>query len=240
MKQITLVLLGTMFLGTALAGSVVDDFREAKRVLLHRVYTPAYRTTFYCQCEFDSEKRVKADSCGYRVRHDATRGSRIEWEHIVPASVFGQPLQCWSQARRVCGRKGGRKCCGQTNQIFRSLEADMHNLVPAVGELNGDRENYRFGIIAGEPRRYGRCDFEVQGQLVEPRSEIRGDIARAYLYMNDRTIQELGYSIMSGSEKNIYRQWDQADPVDDWECQRHDLISRLQGTWNPYVLKGCE
>ena len=32
------------------------------------------------------------------------------------------------------------------------MEADMYNLYPAVGELNADRNNFRYGIIDGEER----------------------------------------------------------------------------------------
>lgn len=35
------------------------------------------------------------------------------------------------------------------------MEADLHNLTPAVGELNGDRSNLPYGIVKGEPREYG-------------------------------------------------------------------------------------
>ena len=27
------------------------------------------------------------------------------------------------------------------------MEADMHNLVPAIGELNADRSNYKFAAL---------------------------------------------------------------------------------------------
>ncbi|MBU0646053.1 endonuclease [Patescibacteria group bacterium] len=240
MKRLWIVLLGLTLLGPVLAGSSIDDFQEAKKVLFQRVYTPAQRTTFYCGCSFDSQKRVDAASCGYRVRKDAARGNRIEWEHIVPAAVFGQRLACWQNARSVCGRGGGRKCCSRTNPTFRSLEADMHNLVPAVGELNADRANYGFGLIAGEARQYGRCDFEVSNGLAEPRPEVRGNVARAYLYMNDRVQSDLGYGFLSSDQRRMYLQWHRTDPPDDWECQRHELIHRLQGNWNPYIVEGCE
>ena len=37
----------------------------------------------------------------------------------------------------------------------------MHNLVPAIGEVNANRSNYRYG--AGKPKvgQYGKCDVEV-------------------------------------------------------------------------------
>ena len=58
----------------------------------------------------------------------------------------------------------------------------MYNLVPAVGEINGDRSNYKFGLIEDEPRVYGTCDFEVdfRNRIAEPPPHVRGDIARIY------------------------------------------------------------
>jgi hypothetical protein len=60
------------------------------------------------------------------------------------------------------------------------MEADLHNLVPAVGELNGDRSNLPFGIVPGPGGAYGACDFKIGGKprAVQPRPEVRGDAAR--------------------------------------------------------------
>ena len=93
----------------------------------------------------------------------------------------------------------------------------MRNLVPAVGELNGDRSNYRFGMIPGEPRAYGACDFEVdfKARVVEPRPEVRGDIARIYFYMAER------YGLrISSRQKRLFEAWDKQDLVDAWEAER--------------------
>jgi deoxyribonuclease-1 len=38
-------------------------------------------------------------------------------------------------------------------------------------------------MIAGEQRPFGACDVEIAERKIEPRPEIRGDIARIYLYM---------------------------------------------------------
>ncbi len=38
----------------------------------------------------------------------------------------------------------------------------MYNLVPAVGEINGLRSNYSFGIIPGEKREFGSCLSSTQ------------------------------------------------------------------------------
>jgi len=47
--------------------------------------------------------------------------------HVVPAWEFGHQLQCWQD--------GGRKNCGKNNPQFKKMEADLHNLVPAVGAV---------------------------------------------------------------------------------------------------------
>ncbi len=108
---------------------------------------------------------------------------KIEWEHIVPAHRFGGHLSEWKNYKKHCKKGNGRKCAAKKNKIFRSMEADMHNLVPAIGSINAIRSNHPYGIISGEKRKFGSCDFEFENKVVEPRDSVRGDIARAYLYM---------------------------------------------------------
>jgi deoxyribonuclease I len=49
--------------------------------------------------------------------------------------------------------------------------------------VNGLRSNYSMAMIEGEQRQFGACDAEIAERKIEPRPEIRGDIARIYLYM---------------------------------------------------------
>ena len=44
---------------------------------------------------------------------------------------------------------------------------------------NGDTASY--GIIEGENRKFGECDVEIKGRKVEPKEEIRGEIARTFI-----------------------------------------------------------
>lgn len=121
-----------------------QNFSEAKKILtkFYQDYSQ-YQTDFYCNAPF---KWVKnrfeiVPSEAYSPRNVKTkkgninqRAKRIEWEHIMPAHNFGQHLPCW--------RKGGRKEC-QNDATFNKME-DLQNLVPAIGEINGDRSNYRY------------------------------------------------------------------------------------------------
>jgi deoxyribonuclease I len=52
--------------------------------------------------------------------------------------------------------------------------------------VKGLRSNYSMAMIEGEQRQFGACDVEIAERKIEPRPEIRGDIARIYLYMTFR------------------------------------------------------
>lgn len=203
----------------------IRNFSEAKR-LAAEVYID-HRETFYCGCGFDAKKRVDATSCGYEPRKNKKRGQRIEWEHIVPAHALGHSRQCWNEA--ICtNSKGkhykGRKCCEKVDPVFRAMVSDLHNLVPAVGELNGDRNNFTFSMLEGEVRNYGACDFEVDSKLrkVEPMPAVRGDIARTYFYMNET------YGLpISDKQRRLFEVWDKADPITGWEQQRNARIEAI-------------
>jgi len=202
------------------------SFRKSKRLLALKVY-PEYQNAFYSNCAYQiKEKKLIPihKTCGYKYRKNKNRANRIEWEHIVPAWHFGHQLKCW--------QNGGRMTCRQTNAKFRQMEADMHNLVPAIGEINGDRSNYRYGMIEGEERLYGKVDIEIDfsKRRVEPRPKILGDIARTYFYMRD----EYGLQISKTQEK-LFIAWNNLDPVTEWEKKRNQIIKSLQGNENPYI-----
>ena len=46
------------------------------------------------------------------------------------------------------------------------MQADMYNLYPAIGEVNGRRSNYSMAIIEGEKREFGRCDVEIKNKKI--------------------------------------------------------------------------
>lgn len=52
-------------------------------------------------------------------------------------------------------QEGGRKNCVKNSPTFRAVEADLDNLVSAVGEVNGDSSYYNFTEWNGEPHQYG-------------------------------------------------------------------------------------
>ena len=217
----------------------ITSFSKSKK-LLQKLYK-AYPVTLYCGCSF-SGKKPDLSSCGYIPKKDWKRANRIEWEHVVPAHAFGQSFTEWRDGNPMCvSKKGkkykGRRCAEKVNKQYRRMQADMYNLYPAIGEVNDRRSNYSMAIIEGEKREFGKCDVEISRKEVEPREEIRGEIARTYLYMDS---VYPGRGIISKKNRKLFNTWDRSDPVDQWECERTRRIEMIQGNRNEIVIGRCK
>lgn len=212
-----------------------QNFNKAKTELIKIYKAHPEQKEFYCGCDFSWEGRkgiVDLKSCGYKVRKNEVRANRIEWEHVMPAHAFGNQLQCW--------QNGGRKACQSEPHYsvkFNTMEGDMHNLQPAVGEVNADRSNFGFNEFTKTFNQYGQCQFatDFKNRQVQPRNEIKGMIARTYLYMADR------YGLnLSKNEKRLMSAWNKSYPVQKWECERNRIIESVQGNDNPFITQQCQ
>lgn len=229
--------LGALMLASAIVSGpalALETYQAVKRALYDEVFT-GVRKTLYCQCPFDAERQLDLGACGYLSPGGGERARRVEVEHVVPASWIGAGRACWQE--KICidarGRPfKGRKCCLQTDAAFRKAYQDLHNLWPTVGEVNEQRRNYRFGLIDGEHRHFGWCDFEIDRKAgrAEPRPDVRGDIARAHLYMAD-----IHHVRLSADQHRLFERWHRTDPPDAGERRRNDVIKRLQGKGNPHI-----
>ena len=201
----------------------VKSWTTTKKRMYDTIYV-RHNETFYCGCVFNPEDHVvDLASCGMESL-EGTRALRTEAEHIVPASAIGATRSCWEE--------GGRSHCLKVDPVFKRAHNDLHNLTLADGKINGDRSNYGWGLIEGEERVYGACDFEIdrESDRVEPRPDRRGDIARTYFYIS----WMYGVPISEG-QRRLYLTWHRDDPVDDWELERNRLIKEVQGNSNPFV-----
>ncbi len=149
------------------------------------------------------------------------KGRRINVEHVFPMGWVARALGCGSRSR-----------CRATSPRFNRIEADMHNLYPALARINKARGSRAFGRVPGERRAFGTCDFEIDAQKgwVEPRPAVRGNIARAMLYMQSR----YGLKLFP-RQARLLRQWHREDPPDPEERRRNRIIERLQGERNPFI-----
>jgi deoxyribonuclease-1 len=211
------------------------NFNQAKK--LARGLHSGHSKTFYCGCNYDSANNlVDLQSCGYRPKKDTKRANRVEWEHIMPASYFGKQLSCWNN--KLCCNEdkvclSGRACCQKINPYFASIESDLHNIVPVIGELNMLRSNYEFAELPVQlPNQFGTCYFKIdkKAKQIEPRDEVKGVIARTYLYMANQ------YNIvLSAQQKKLFLKWSKKYPPGDWEITWRHQVKQLQKNNNPFM-----
>lgn len=180
-----------------------STYREVRPVFWSKLY-PRGGSTLYCGKRFSS-------------RH----GKEINIEHVFPMSWVTKTLHC-----------GDRNKCRRTNRRFNRIEADMHNMYPALAKVNKTRSAMAYSIIKGEKYFYKECDFEVDfhKRKVEPNPSARGKIARAMLYMAD------SYNLkLFSNQKKLLIKWHRANPPTGEEKLRNRRIKEIQGTANPYI-----
>lgn len=228
----------------------IRRFEDAKKELA-RIYTSGpspHRIDLYCGCTFLPEPgrglRVDLASCGYTVARDAARAERIEWEHAVPAAAFGHTFAEWREGSPKCvDRRGrafrGRKCARVASAEFARIEADLHNLFPVVGEVNGLRGDLPMGALDHHEHHGGRATFHfgactsaIENGVFMPRREVRGDLARAYKYMAKAYPER---HLVDDAHRAIFDAWDREDPPDAWERERNRLIAARQGNLNEMI-----
>ncbi len=110
-----------------------------------------------------------------------------------------------------------------------SIATDIHNLKPADPDENASRSNDYFGR-------------SMTSDLYAPRAEVRGDIARILFYMatmyyglslDDDATTDSFYRTMG--TLSILLDWNEEDPVDDFERNRNNVLYSYQGNRNPFI-----
>jgi deoxyribonuclease I len=241
----------------------IPTFAVAKKELARIYVEGGALRDLYCGCPFAQTPggalRVDLAACGYVPVRDAKRAARVEWEHAVPASAFGRSFAEWRHGSDRCvDKKGkrtkGRTCARTASPEFARMEADLHNLFPVVGEVNGLRSDLPMGVLdppdrlaaAGAdpispatrtprtPRavRFDGCASTIEAGAFVPRPEVRGDLARAYKYMD---AAYPGRGVVDESRRALLDRWDREDPPDAWERGRNARIAERQGNRNDFI-----
>lgn len=223
----------------ALASNTTNQsFNKAKKQLL-TVYQ-GHRETLYCGAAFDAKGQVMAPP-GFTTTACLARAKKIEWEHVVPAENFGRAFTEWRDGHSQCvDSKGmsfkGRKCAEKVNNEYRYMQADMHNLFPAIGAVNAKRSNYNFTLLPSAQSDFGACDMRIEGRKAQPPELARGRIARSYFYME----QSYPKYSMSKPQRQLMNAWDNQYPVNKLECQRAKKIAAIQLNDNEIVKSRCQ
>lgn len=215
------------------AFGAVKNYTEAKNTA--RFIWQNHRATFYCGCQYDKHGVIDYSSCGFKPKNKR-KARYISWEHVVPVSWYGQTLSCWKG--QGCDSNNnkplkGRACCRKVDKQFRLMEADLHNLVPEVKDLNQARRNYHFTSNIKYPTQVFRdCEMLVDDQTKEVvvNEKLHGMIARIHLYMAKK------YGIvLSKDERKQFEDWHKQYAPSQWEKEWNQEVAKHQGNVNEYI-----
>jgi deoxyribonuclease I len=183
----------------------IEDYQQARSVFWNSVYQ-GDGETLYCRLPFEG------------------REPGLNIEHVFPMSWVTRALNC-----------GTRQQCRNTSTMFNRIEADLHNLFPALSEVNSARSSFPYSEIGGERSAFQDCDFEIDKNRreVEPSLQSRGDVARAMLYMSSQ-YADVGLELFAAQRARML-EWNRADPPDSFEIYRNQRIAEIQGNSNPYI-----
>lgn len=235
---LVLALLLSLLPGAVLADAITftsSSWSVTKKNARDVIYQD-HTKTFYCGCDYtpagSSGGSIDQASCGYTgvgLSHQA-RATRLEWEHVVPASLMpARQFACWNEGLPACSR-GGRECCEKHDPTAQVMIFDLHNLTPSIGQPNALRSNKPYGVVDNSLGLLGQCEFKWTRTLVEPANTVKGDAARVWLYMS------LQHGLVLSDEQiTLFIDWAVNDPPDPFEVERNQRIKALQGNGNPFV-----
>ena len=134
--------------------------------------------------------------------------------------------------------------------------SDLHHLRASDWKCNNIRGNNPFNTVSNHSdsnkvldwTEKRKTDNYSNGGVFEPRDSDKGDVARALFYMATRYYNGDGsngtnLSLTTGTDSSSGKwgyldtllAWHEADPVDDFEANRNDLIYGIQHNRNPYI-----
>lgn len=159
---------------------------------------------------------------------DLRAQDRHSIEHVYPLSWMRQTLGC-----------SGAAC--EADPAFVRFDNDLHNLWPADRSINSARGNRGYAdLVPADDWRDGTCGFRSRGGRetgvldfegwVEPRDEVKGQVARSLLY-----VHEVHGGRLPDGQLDTALRWHQEYPTTELECARAVVILDLQGAVNPFL-----
>lgn len=134
--------------------------------------------------------------------------------------------------------------------------SDLHHLRASDWKCNNIRSNNPFANVATHSSSTAVADWTgnrktdnyTSGGVFEPRDSDKGDVARALFYMATRYYSGDGsggthLTLTTGTDSSggkwgyldTLLAWHEADPVDEFEAHRNDLVCSIQNNRNPYI-----
>ena len=124
---------------------------------------------------------------------------------------------------------------------------DLHHLQPTDAKINADRGNRRFANSSTPYRKIDNFFYDDSNWSWEVADNLKGDVARAILYMVIRYEGENGepdlelYAHDESYERPadlcLMLEWNREDRVSNSEIRRNDIIFQYQKNRNPFIDK---
>ncbi len=121
--------------------------------------------------------------------------------------------------------------------------ADAHHIRPTDEKVNSTRGNSPFGEVKNGNLVYTSTynnsissNCYTDGVYFEPQDAAKGDVARIIFYLLVRYRDSDSYSITAVAQSmDLLLNWNDLDPVDDWEIARNNKTAAIQGNRNPFI-----
>lgn len=219
------------------AYSVPENRSQAKNIL--KMIHLDYKVTTLNHCRYDYDKtscmdktEVNTSSCSVKEDHQS-----MVWIQVVPDTFFGRKMACMIETPciNVFTKEpfGSPMCCRRINKKYKKMEADLYNLIPVVSEMKQIQKGKIFSEVKDPITMVG--ETKIGKEAIEPADNVKGDIARVYLYMDEVYSLEL-----NATQKNLYLKWNSLDGVDAQECALSKIISKIEGSANTWIEKECQ
>ncbi|MBX2979243.1 MAG: endonuclease [Flavobacteriales bacterium] len=170
----------------------------------------------------------------------------------------GTPPYVFQFVTDQCGTYTGEGDCFNREHSFPQswygsappMSTDLFHLYPVDAWVNQQRGNLAYGTVgtanwtSANGGKRGPCNWPGCSETVfEPIDAYKGDLARSFLYMQTRYLQQVSLwssPMMSGGEflpwaEDLLLAWHEQDPVSEKEVARNNAVFELQGNRNPYI-----
>ncbi len=240
-KLVIIKCFGLFLLTTYNIYAVEDKNTKLNFEILNDIYSDN-SFTFFCGCEF-RENGVNYQKCSYYPKINNKNAHKIKWVKIIRMNDIIKNNTKLKKINKKCinknwGKRKKNKCVKKNKiKLLNKLKKDLHLVYPVISQISKLTFNKDFKIINKEKRKFGECDLEVNKRFVEPRDEIKGDIARLYKYVSVKYEKD---NLITKKKDKLFNTWSKNDPADDWECKRSEMIEKETGIVNPILKKLCK
>lgn len=165
--------------------------------------------------------------------------NKIDWVLLVSKKSIASNRPCYEQ--KICINRNGERyrgilCCKNIDPLYNIMVHDLHNRLPMVHHIAKNMHTYRFDTIT-DPNEsdiiyYPNCAFKfhTKQKVLEPHPQLKGEIARIFLYMKDTY-----HLTFQDSQVELFKKWHREHPASQWEQQKNKAIQKIQGNLNPYI-----